>query len=90
MQQIHIYKRHYQNNYHDHIQTLEATFFLDSAIYQYLENTWYDQRFNDLYEYEVQVERYEYEELIQADDTGILEPILHHLLEDEDCYLAIY
>lgn len=36
MQQIHVYTRHYFNQYHDHVQKLAATFYLDSPIYQYL------------------------------------------------------
>lgn len=90
MQQIHVYTRHYFNQYHDHVQKLEATFYLDSPIYQYLMDEWEEQRFNALYEYEVLVETDEYNDLAHSDDTGVLQKLFKYMLDDEDCYLSIY
>lgn len=89
MQQLHVYKRQYQNNYHDHIQTLESTLYLDSPVFEYINQYWEDNRINALYEYEVQVQKYEYHDFIQVDNTSAFD-FLNQLQDDEDCYLSIY
>ena len=89
MEQLHIYKRQYQNQYRDHIQTLESTVYLDSPIFEYIHQHWEENRVNALYEYEVQVQKYEYDDFIQADDTHVFD-FLNQLQDDEDCYLSIY
>ena len=89
MQQLHIYKRQYQNNYQDHIQTLESMVYLDGPIFEYITQNWEENRVNALYEYEVQVHKDEYDGFIQVDDTHAFD-FLKQLQDDEDCYLSIY
>lgn len=69
---------------------MEATFYLDNSIYHYLSENWDEQRFNALCEYEVRIPFEEYEKLSLLDDTGMLNHLFKDLMEDEECYLAIY
>lgn len=61
---------------------------MDSPVFDYLTQEWEENRLNALFEYEVQVQKDEYHDFIQADDSDTFDFL--NYLNDEDCYLLIY